>query len=209
MNFKWILIASMMMSGGIARATQPKINQPAPSVDLNILQSNPMDLLMLVEPPTEPTPEPTPEPSPSPEPSPAPSPAPSPTPKPDDGKMPQACKDANFTEDQKAKIKDAIYQNMRDKVQLDANLKLAFMTYAHTVMDKNSMKTDGETAAAGITDAVTKLTQSHLSLSNNIMYDIVTPDQREDAFKCVIALHKKYHMRGGDHENGKQKRGKH
>lgn len=207
-----VLIFAALMVGGIARATEVRLNQPTPEIDLNIIQTASQDLLPFVDP--DPTPEPTPGPSPdpspgpkpepSPEPSPAPSPdpspAPSPTPAPQpDKRWPQACKDANITEDQKTQIKDAIYKNMRDEVQLKANLKLAFMHYGHTVMDKNSAKTDGETSGNGIVDAITKLAQGHLALSNNILYDIVTPDQRAKTYECMMELHKKKHKRGGKH----------
>lgn len=188
-----VLILAVMLAGGMARAAEVRLNQPNPEVDLNIIQSASQDLLPFVDPP-EPTP------SPSPEPSPAPSPAPAPSP---DKRMPQACKDANITEDQKTQIKQAIYNNMRDEVQLKANLKLAFMNYGHTVMDKMSDKAAGETAGNGVVDAITKLAQGHMALSNTILYDIVTPDQRAKTYECILALHKKKSKRGdkrgGDH----------
>lgn len=195
-----VLVLAVMFAGGMARAAEVRLHQPLPDVDLNIIQSTSQDLLPFVDPDPTPEPSPSPSPEPSPEPSPAPSPAPAPSP---DKRWPQACKDANMTEDQKTQIKEAIYNNMRDEVQLKANLKLAFMTYGHTVMDKSSDKAAGDTAGAGIVDAITKLAQGHVALSNKILYDIVTPDQRAKTFECIMELHKKKSKRGdkkgGDH----------
>ena len=88
---------------------------------------------------------------------------------------------------------------MRSEIQLKTDLKLAFMDYGHTVMDKTSDKAAADASAAKITDAVTKLAQGHLALSNNILYDIVTPDQRAKTYECMIALHKKGQKKGSDH----------
>lgn len=79
---------------------------------------------------------------------------------------------------------------MRDEIQLKADLKLAFMNYGHTVMDKASDKAAGDAAGNGITEAITKIAQGHIALSNTILYDLVTPDQRAKTYQCMIDLHK-------------------
>jgi Spy/CpxP family protein refolding chaperone len=205
MKMKVALIAAMVVSGGVAQAVEVRLNQPSPEIDLNIIQDASQDILTFVDPDQapEPTPTPAPEPSPSPGPSPAPSPSPSPQP-PKHGKirLPKSCKEANLTEGQKTQIKEAIYNNMRDETQLKANLKLAFMNYSHTVMDKNSDIGSAQTAAAGITDAVTKLAQGHLALGNHILYDIATPDQRAKTFQCILELHKKKKCNRGGYGDG-------
>lgn len=201
MNMK-VLIFAALMAGGVARAAEVRINQPSPDVDLNIIQDSSQDLLYLADPTPEPSPSPSPEPSPAPSPGPSPAPSPTPAPMPDK-RMPQSCKDANLTDDQKTQIKEAIYNNMRDEVQLKANLKLAFMSYGHTVMDKSSDKAAGDTAGAGIVDAITKLAQGHIALSNHILYDIVTADQRAKTFECIMELHKQHHGKGKKRGDGR------
>lgn len=176
MKFKMIMIAAMMASGGLARAATT--NPPGPKVDLNIIQSNPLELLQGLAPKDDHDDDDD---------------------KKDDmKKMPQACTDAAITDDQKTKIKEAIFNNKRDKVQLEANLKIAFMNYAHTVMDKTSDMAAAQTASAAITDAIHKMADSHLGLGNDILYNLVTPDQRAKTFECMVALHK-MHKKGKKH----------
>lgn len=187
MNFKYTLVAAMMVAGGYVKAETLKA-QALPNVDLNILQASPMDIingLGLQK---------------------------------DDAskgggdqqddqknaqksKMPQACTDAAFTDDEKTKIQDAVYTSMKDQIQLQANLKIAAMTYAHTVVDKTTDLTAAQTASTALTDAITKLSDAHLALGNDILYNIVTADQRANTFKCLMALHK-HGGRGGKHGGG-------
>jgi Spy/CpxP family protein refolding chaperone len=103
---------------------------------------------------------------------------------------PQACTDAAITPDQKTKIQDAAYQAMREKVQLDADLKLAFMNYGHTVMDATSDIAAAQAASLQVTDNIGKMAVAHMTLGTHILYEIVTPEQRAKTFECMVALHK-------------------
>lgn len=105
---------------------------------------------------------------------------------------PKACTDAALTEDQKNQIRDAAHQAMRDKVQIKADLKIAFMDYQKTAMDQNSDKATADTQAGMITEAIKKLSENHLKLSNHILYDIAKPEQRANVFLCMKAMHKKH-----------------
>ena len=174
MKLKMIMLAAVMASGGFAQGAA--INSPGPQVDLNMIQSDPLELIKGLSPSDDQDND-----------------------KKDHMKnMPQACTDAAITDDQKTKIKEAIFNNKRDRVQLEANLKVAFMNYAQTVMDKTSDMTAAQTTSAAITDAIHKMADSHLALGNDILYNLVTPDQRAKTFECIVALHK-MHRKGKRH----------
>jgi Spy/CpxP family protein refolding chaperone len=169
MKMKTIFFTVALASTGIARAA----NTP-PMVDLNTLQASPLEILQGLAPQaqtqtqtqgavTDPK-------------------------KP--AETPQACKDAAITPEQKAKIDDAVYQAMREKVQLDANLKMAFMTYGHIVMDPKSDMAAAQAASTQVTDSVSKMAAAHMNLGTHILYEIVTPEQRAKTFECMVALHK-------------------
>lgn len=104
---------------------------------------------------------------------------------------PKACTDAALTDDQKKLIVDATHQSNRDKVQMDADLKMAFMDYQKTAMDSASDRATADTDAARISDGISKLAAHHLKLANQILYDIAKPEQRANVFMCMKAMHKK------------------
>ncbi|HEY8272442.1 MAG TPA: hypothetical protein VIG33_16235 [Pseudobdellovibrionaceae bacterium] len=106
--------------------------------------------------------------------------------------MPQSCKDAAITPEQKTKIDEAVYQANREKIQQDADLKLAFMNYSHTVKDATSDLQAGQNASTQLRDAIQRIVGSHLGLGTRILYEIVTPEQRAKTFECMLELHKKH-----------------
>jgi Spy/CpxP family protein refolding chaperone len=110
--------------------------------------------------------------------------------------MPQACADAAITPDQHKSIMDAVYAAERERVKTQADLKLAIMDYMHTVSDEKSVAADGDKAGAMITDGVTKMVAAKVALKNNIIYTILTPEQRTKAVQCMmimdrVEMHKK------------------
>lgn len=165
MKMKTIFFTVALASTGIARAANTQ-----PMVDLNTLQASPLEILQGLAPQAQTQGAVTDPKKPA--------------------EIPQACKDAAITPEQKAKIDDAVYQAMREKVQLDANLKIAFMNYGHTVMDSKSDMAAAQAASAQVTDSVGKMAAAHMNLGTHILYEIVAPEQRAKTFECLVALHK-------------------
>lgn len=176
---KWIFVAPLLIAGSMAKAA------PVTPVDLNTLSGNPLVILEGI--------------------------APEMMDKDKDDKdhdkdhgkdtdkmkeIPAACKEAAFTDDQKTKVKESVYNSLREKVQLDANLKLAKMAYAKTVFDPASDLAAAEGASADITKAVGALVDNHMALGNDIIYNIATPEQRAKTVECIARLHKM----GKDHK---------
>lgn len=167
---KWIFVAPLLIAGSMAKAA------PANPVDLNTLSGNPLLVLESIAPEMMDKDK-------------------------DKGdkhhgdkdkmkEMPAACKEAAFTDDQKTKVKESVYNSLREKVQLDANLKLAMMAYAKTVLDPASDLAAAEAASGEITTAVGALVDNHMALGNDIIYNIATPEQRPKTVECLAKLHK-------------------
>lgn len=100
--------------------------------------------------------------------------------------LPKACEDAKVTDDQKTKIREAVYQSETTKAQLEANLKVAFLNYGHTLADSTSTLTAAQTAEATLTDSISKMATNRIDLKNNILYNILTADQRRPALACMM-----------------------
>ncbi|RYZ79712.1 MAG: hypothetical protein EOP06_26685 [Proteobacteria bacterium] len=100
----------------------------------------------------------------------------------------QACVDANITPDQHAQITEAIYQSERSHVKLQSDLKVAIMDYVHTLMNTASVSTDAEANSALVADGVAKLVALKTTLTNNIVYTILKPEQRVNAVKCMMMM---------------------
>lgn len=109
--------------------------------------------------------------------------------------MPQSCTEAAITPEQKTKIEEAVYQAKREKIQQDADLKLAFMNYSHTLKDPTSDLKAGQDATTQLSDAIQKKVVAHLNLGTKIIFEIVTPEQRAKTFDCMVDMHKKYRRR--------------
>lgn len=168
---KWILVAPLLVAAGMAKAAPVNTD-----VDLNTFSSNPLQILGGLGPETLEKDKDK---------------------KDKDNKkeelkkkIPQSCIDAKFTDEQKAKTREAVYNSVREKVQLKANLKLAMMAYGHTVLDSASDLAAAQAASAEITTAVGKLVDNHMALGNEILYNIATPEQRPNTFACLLVLHK-------------------
>ncbi|WP_413290765.1 hypothetical protein [Bdellovibrio sp. HCB337] len=108
---------------------------------------------------------------------------------------PKACTDAAITDDQKTQIEAAAFTAKKEQIQQKADLKIALMDYAQTVMDQTTDKAAAEAASQKITDGATKLVSGHLALANNVFYDILQPTQRKNAFLCLVAKMKKHHKK--------------
>lgn len=109
---------------------------------------------------------------------------------------PKACTDAAITDDQKALIESAAFETKKEQIQQKADLKIAMMGYAQTVMDPATDKAAADTAAMQVTEGANKIMTTHLAFANKVFYDILQPTQRKNAFMCMLAKMKKYHKKG-------------
>jgi hypothetical protein len=162
---KWTLLVSIMAAGTLAHAADKAVPE---GIDLSQLSQSPLQLLEGFQPERRGGDH-------------------------DNGgpgahKMPQACVDAAITDDQHKQIEQAVFSAEKDRVQIQADLKVAIMDYVHTLSDSTSDLAAGTAAGALITDGVSKMTNNNLALKNNIIYTILTPAQRTKAVQCLMIL---------------------
>ncbi len=103
------------------------------------------------------------------------------------------CPDAKFTDAQKTRIHETVYQFHKEKIQLDANLKKAKMEFVHGMLDARSDRGGVEKLGAAVTGSVTALVAAIQVLQVNIMMDVLQPAQRGPAMKCFIEMMKHHH----------------
>ncbi|MGE0173138.1 MAG: hypothetical protein AB7T49_10145 [Oligoflexales bacterium] len=95
------------------------------------------------------------------------------------------CAEVNLAPEQKAALKDAIFEFRKELITLKAQVKIAKLTYDHTVTDSATLRTDAETVGNQIRDGVTNVIGAKIGFKTKILYDIVTPDQRLAAYRCM------------------------
>jgi Spy/CpxP family protein refolding chaperone len=115
------------------------------------------------------------------------------------------CSRLNLSEDQKAKLKDMIYQYKQTQIQNAANLKKAKLVKEYTLSSPTSTKEEGTKAQTDFMTALDAAMNAGLGLELSVIYDVLQPAQRADAVACGKIMMKK-HKRGGGHHDGKRRR---
>jgi len=103
------------------------------------------------------------------------------------------CGDIKLTDAQKASLKAAFVGYKKAQIQSQANLKIARIDYIMSLSDTKGTKTTAETAATAFGGAKAKISANHLGFANEILFDILTADQRKPALVCMHHFHK--HMK--------------
>ncbi|WP_374074153.1 hypothetical protein [Bdellovibrio bacteriovorus] len=96
------------------------------------------------------------------------------------------CQGLTLDDAQKTALKQAKFEYMKQKNTLDATAKNAWIDYAHTLMDMASTKDQGTAAGGVVKDAMGAAGQAKLDFEIKVFYDILKPEQRETAFKCIM-----------------------
>ena len=111
------------------------------------------------------------------------------------------CVKLNLTDAQKASIKDLMYNTAEKGIQAEADLKKAFLTWGHTFMSATSTKDQGTAAQAAVMTAAMAAGQIEADMTLAITYDILQPEQRENAMMCAMAM-RRAHQNHGEHGHG-------
>lgn len=104
--------------------------------------------------------------------------------------MPQACQDLNLDDTQKSQLKTAHFNFMKEKNTLQAEVKNAQMDLVQTITDSTSTKDQGTEKMTAMKTSMGKLGDAMGNFQLNVFYDIMKPEQRENAWKCMMAMKK-------------------
>jgi hypothetical protein len=97
------------------------------------------------------------------------------------------CVKLNLTDAQKATLKDMMYQSSEKRIQERADIQKAKVTAFHTLSSPTSVKADGQSAQDAVLAAVSVMQKDMSDMTVNIIYDVLQPDQRENAILCHMA----------------------
>jgi Spy/CpxP family protein refolding chaperone len=103
------------------------------------------------------------------------------------------CADMKLTKEEKAKIKEAYFKFKESKIDLESNLKRADLNEEKVSADAESDFAAAEAASAAKMEAIGKLMQADHSFRNNVLYNILKPEQRSAARACW----RQEHFHGG------------
>lgn len=108
--------------------------------------------------------------------------------------MPKECTDVQLDDAQKAALKQAKFDYMKQKNTLDATVKNSWMDYAFTLGSATSTRDQGVTALTGVKDAMTAAGMAKGEFELKVFFDILRPEQRENALTCVMKMMKQKWM---------------
>lgn len=100
------------------------------------------------------------------------------------------CEGVTLDEAQMMALHTAKFAYMKQKNTLDAVTKNAWMDYMHTLGDMASTRDQGVAAATAMSDAVTAGGAAKSEFEIKVFFDILKPEQRMPAMKCVMAAMK-------------------
>ncbi len=103
---------------------------------------------------------------------------------------PKECDDVGLDDAQKASLKQASWDFMKQKNTLGAAAKNAWMDYAFTLASSASTRDQGTAAFGAARDATVALGNAKGDFEIKIFYDILRPEQRENAMKCIMKMMK-------------------
>ena len=111
----------------------------------------------------------------------------------DEASLKGACGEIKLTDAQKTSLKAAFIGHKKAQIQGQADLKIAKLEYLVALTTAPGTKVSAETASTALGSAVAKMATNHLGFANEILFDILGPDQRKPALICMAQLHK--HMK--------------
>ena len=114
----------------------------------------------------------------------------------DDGEEPAPrdegpCSLINITEPQKTAIKDALFAFKKAAIQTEADVKLAYLGYEEAVFSDAPETTQVEESSKSFSEGIEKLVESKMNLKTNILFTILTAEQRKPADLCIKLMHKR------------------
>lgn len=100
------------------------------------------------------------------------------------------CHQMNLTDTQKTAIHETLMKAKREAITTGATLKLAKMDYEALLVSTTADAAAADAASAKIMEAKTKLMNNKMAAKNNILFTILTAEQRPTAVKCMKLMHR-------------------
>lgn len=98
----------------------------------------------------------------------------------------QECEGLTLDDAQKAALKAEKFTFYKSMNLAKANLKNAMMDYTHTLADMNSTRDQGQAAGDALKASFNTMGDLKLNFELKVFYDILKPEQREPAMKCIM-----------------------
>ncbi|MNL29486.1 hypothetical protein D3C87_1511690 [compost metagenome] len=102
------------------------------------------------------------------------------------GDMPKECTDVALDDVQKGQIKDAYFDFRKQKNTLDAEIKNGYMDLSKTMMSATSTKDEAAANVDTLKNSMMELGTAKADFELKVFYDILKPEQRSPAFKCIM-----------------------
>ncbi|MNJ93431.1 hypothetical protein D3C87_111120 [compost metagenome] len=103
---------------------------------------------------------------------------------------PQSCKDLVLDDTQKGQMKEAYFNFRKQRNTLGAEVRNAQLDVIHTVTDPASTKDQATAAVGTLKTAMGALGDANSAFHLTVFYDILKPEQRETAWKCMMDMKK-------------------
>jgi hypothetical protein len=100
------------------------------------------------------------------------------------------CANITLTPEQKGSLTDVVFEFRKAMIIAKGEVKIARLTYGHTVSNPASVRADAEAAGVQVRDSVANLVGIKKDFATKVLYDILTPDQRGPAYECMKAAHR-------------------
>jgi len=102
------------------------------------------------------------------------------------------CPNLKLSEEQKGKMKEAMFNFREKKIDLKAALEKSKLSYERLLSDPQTDYKTAKTAADEISANKSKLISAKQDFKTSVAFEILKPEQREPALKCE--KRRKHHM---------------
>jgi hypothetical protein len=105
--------------------------------------------------------------------------------------LPKECEDVGLDDTQKTQIADAYFDFKKQKNTLEADIKNALMDLSKTMMSATSTKDEATADSDALKGKMMDFANARSEFDLKVFYDILKPEQRAPAFKCIAKKMKK------------------
>lgn len=103
------------------------------------------------------------------------------------------CGEIHLTDAQKATLKTAFLNHKKASITAEAAQKVAGLDYILALTDGAATRQTADTAAGNLAASRAKIATNHMNFGHEVLFDIITVDQRKPALICMHQMHE--HMK--------------
>lgn len=107
------------------------------------------------------------------------------------------CGKVNLSDDQKAKMKEAMFDFRESKIDLKAQVSKAKLKYQRLIANPDTDYKAAQAAAQELSDSISKMISAKQAFKTKVAFEILKPKQREPAMQCEA--HMKHRWGHKDH----------